>query len=177
MLPSFEELLQLAGFTLRGKNRASCAHCAGHDRSTVAFSNRHAHCFRCGWKSTYLKLARELKIIGEKITPEDRLKLKEIQQQEKRRAQFLAWQNKKLKIVLMKLTRLRIRAKFAAKRLRRDSENELLWSVLARFYHEESNLNMALDFFSMTSISNWLEQDSTPKELIALFNDETRRNR
>jgi hypothetical protein len=174
MLPAFSVLLTHAGFTLRGKSRATCAHCSGHDRTTVAYSETYAHCFRCGWKSSYTKLARELGILSATLSDADRAALEAIRAKEKRRAQFLAWQNIKLKIILKKIETLRERAQLAARVLERWPEEECAWQAIAEFHHKKTRLYAAFDFFSLTQVSNYLEQDSSAEELIRLFNEQAR---
>jgi hypothetical protein len=177
MLPTFGELLTHAGFTLRGKNRATCANCSGHDRTTVAYYETYAYCFRCGWKSSYTKLARELGILSKKLSDEERAALDAISAKEKRRAQFLSWQNEKLKIILKKIETLRARARMATQVLERWPDEETAWAAVANFYHNEIKLYQAFDFFSMTPVSRYLDQDSCGEELIQLFNEQIRRDR
>jgi hypothetical protein len=177
MLPSFPELLTLAGFTLRGKNRATCAWCTGHDQLTASYTHAYVHCFRCGQTKGYIALARELNLITKTLGDADRAKLREIAEKEKRRTEFNAWQNSKLKIVLKKLDGLNYRSRLAHFVLSSYPEDELAWQALENLYKKEAELFAAFDFFAMTAVSDWLEQESTPEELIALFNEQTRRNR
>lgn len=177
MLPDFTELLTLAGFTLRGKRRATCAWCAGHDHITASYTSTYVHCFRCGATKGYIALARELGILSKNLSETDRAKIKEIRVKEKRRIDFLAWQHSKLKIIVEKITILTGRARLAHDVLRVFPEQENAWQALADFYNQEAQLFAAFDFFAMANVSQWLEQESVPKELVALFNEQAGRSR
>lgn len=61
------ELLPLAGFRLRQRNRADCAKCAGGSVRTVSYSAELAHCFRCHWSANSILLARELNLLSPKV--------------------------------------------------------------------------------------------------------------
>jgi exonuclease I len=177
MLPELPELLTLAGFTLRGKNRATCAWCSGHDKITASYTNLYVHCFRCNQTKGYTTLARELGLLDKVISDADRAKLEEIRKKEKRHAEFLAWQKSKLNNIIARFRTLNFRARLAHEVLKFWPEEEHAWATLAETYHKEALLNRAFDFFSMTAVSNWLEEDSTPEEIVALFNEQTRGNR
>src|SRR5690348_16767574 len=58
------ELLERAGFKLRGKNRADCPHCAGGSIATVSFTNELAYCHRCAWKANTTTLAKQLGLLA-----------------------------------------------------------------------------------------------------------------
>ncbi len=53
------DLLERAGFTLRGAKRADCAHCSGSSRGTVSFTDEVAYCHRCHWTANMVTLARQ----------------------------------------------------------------------------------------------------------------------
>jgi hypothetical protein len=48
---------------------------------------------------------------------------------------------------------------------------ELAWDALERFYHAEARLLAALDFLGFAKASNWLEHDSTPREVFAAWKE------
>lgn len=177
MLPDFSELLTLVGFTLRGKRRATCGWCSGHDQFTASYTDTYVHCFRCNQTKGYIALAREQGLITKSLSDADRAKLAAIAEKEKRRTEFLSWQNSKLNNIITKLDRLNWNSRFAAEVLRNDPENDLAWRALANLMHNEAKLFAAFDFFSMATASQWLEQESTPKELVAIFDEQTRRHR
>lgn len=173
MLPSLQELLTLAGFTLRGKRRATCGWCGGRD--DASYTETYVHCFRCNVTKGYITLARELGYITKTLSDVDRAKLEEIRIKEKRRIEFLAWQNTKLNIIIEKLRALNWRVRLAKFALNLNPEYEPAWAMLAKFYHQEARLFAAFDFFSMAPVSGWLEQECGPKELIAIWRNEQAR--
>lgn len=70
------ELLERAGFRLRGRNRADCIHCSGRARLTVSFTDEVAYCHRCAWKANTVTLAKELGISGnghQKLSADEQL--------------------------------------------------------------------------------------------------------
>lgn len=62
-LPPMAELLARSGRTPRSATRADCV-CPGHSRATITFNQEVAHCFRCGWRTNSLQLARALGLRG-----------------------------------------------------------------------------------------------------------------
>lgn len=53
-------ILISAGYSIHGRNRASCPHCSGHSRLTVAFTNDgRFFCHRCGKGGHVRSVARE----------------------------------------------------------------------------------------------------------------------
>jgi hypothetical protein len=57
------DLLALSGRVPRSASRADCT-CSGHSRATISFNREVAFCFRCGWRTNSLQLARALGIRG-----------------------------------------------------------------------------------------------------------------
>ncbi|MBI3483848.1 MAG: hypothetical protein HY012_01670 [Acidobacteria bacterium] len=53
------DLLERAGFRLRGAKRADCAYCSGSSRGTVSFTEEVAYCHRCHWTANVVTLARQ----------------------------------------------------------------------------------------------------------------------
>jgi hypothetical protein len=177
MLPTLEHMLPLAGFILRGKRRATCGWCSGHDQITASYTTTYVHCFRCNRTQGYLSLAKELNILNRTLSDAEHAQLEGIRKKEKRRNDFLAWQKQKINIIQNKFCTLRIRARLAQKHLRIRPSDEACWITLAKFYHQESKLLAAMDFFTMEPVSQWLEEGSTIEELVSLFNEQTRGHR
>lgn len=150
LLPPLKDLLERAGFTVRARNRATCAYCTGGDRMTVSFNEEVAHCFRCQWKTGRYLLARELGIISKDLTPAERLELAREQRQLKRtellRKSFEKWKNRKERNLLDELYGLQFRARFARQVLAIYNQEELAWCALGQLYHRENSLMEELDY-------------------------------
>lgn len=157
MLPDLKTLLKRAGFTLRGKTRATCAYCTGRDRTTVSVGDDTAYCFRCGWKSGRTKMAREQGLLDPlKITEEDRLQLVLEKRQAQQLKEFESWRNTKIKKVLDRMDLLRKRVRAANRHARRHGENDVVWNVLAAAYHSEVQINAEFDGLMLNKHSRWI---------------------
>lgn len=179
MLPPLIDLLSMAGFTVRGHSRATCAYCRGGDRLTVSFNEDVAHCFRCQWKSNRMTLAKELGILEKSLSPAERETLareqKESIRKQKLRAEFNRWKNTHLNKIVYQYQQLHTKARLARKVLALYPDNELAWCALADFYHKESYLSAAFDTFACALVSQWLEQDSQLSEVVQLWRHEQTR--
>lgn len=158
------ELLERAGFRLRGKTRADCIHCAGHAIATVAFTSELAYCHRCAWKSNTTTLARELGLLA--TDPESRrqrrkefLKLNEYRRVIER---FEVWRDGHVRRYSARLRQLGRSAALATEVLAKYPDCEAAWNAFARFCHEEGELCRVLDYLTFAKASPWLEEDSTP---------------
>ena len=63
-LPPLPDLLDRAGFRVRGNKRADCPSCPGHSRATVAFAGEVYFCHRCKRTGNRESLARELGLLA-----------------------------------------------------------------------------------------------------------------
>lgn len=162
------ELLERAGFRLRGRTRADCIHCSGHATATVAFTSELAYCHRCAWKSNTIALARELGLIA--TDPESRrLRREEARRVAEYRAivdRFEAWRDALIRRYSTELRLLGRSAATAKEVLSTYRDCEPAWDAFARFCHREGGLNQLLDFLTFTRAGVWLEEDSEP---LALF--------
>jgi hypothetical protein len=161
------ELLERSGFRLRGKSRADCARCAGHQVATVSFTSEVAFCHRCKWRSNTLALARELGLLA--TDPESR----RLRHEEARRIaeyrrivdRFESWRDALVRKYSSELRQLGRSAALAKEALASDPDWELAWDALARFCHNEGRLNQLLDFLTFAKASPWLEENSEPLDL------------
>jgi hypothetical protein len=161
MIPALPDLLERSSFTLRGRRRAMCPYCSGHDRTTVSFNYEVAHCHRCHWSSGRIKLARELGLLDpEKLTPSDKLQIIIEERRARLREEFRAWKNVKTMELFKELDALRFRARFAHQVLILYPEETLAWQALANFYHNERRIYEQLDFH---------EGLTDKKELVKMF--------
>jgi len=88
--PLMGDLLSHAGFCLRSRTRADCAHCSGTSTGTVAYNAELAHCFRCGWAANARGLARSLGLLREKsLSPEEYERLRRERQALRQHAEVL----------------------------------------------------------------------------------------
>lgn len=161
------DLLEWAGFRVRGLARADCIHCEGHSRGTVAFTSEVAYCHRCKWTANTLTLARELGLLrgdpgASSAFREDARRLAILEGGIKR---FDAWRDNKIRQVSDKYCQLSRAAVHAENVLSRFPDCEEAWDALARFYHAEARLLAAFDWLMFTKASVWLDEDSTPVEL------------
>ena len=162
------DLLDRAGFRIRGATRADCIHCEGHSRGTVAFTIEVAYCHRCKWSANVRTLSRDL---GVPIAPETH----EAREKRDRAAQFSEWVNTLHSILSRRLQLLRRRAELAKNVLNAYPDCEPAWSALAEFYHSEAELLGALDQLTCEKVSEWLESPMTRPRLLAAFEDALRR--
>ena len=63
-LPPLADLLDRAGFRVRGNKRADCPSCPEHSRATVAFTGEVYFCHRCKRTGNRESLARELGLLA-----------------------------------------------------------------------------------------------------------------
>src|SRR5262249_45949452 len=155
------DLLERAGFRLRGKNRADCARCQGRSRATVSFTNEVGHCFRCQWKANTITLAKEL---GIQADPETRQRhQQEMQARARHRSiiqRFEFWRNSHVRRLSDRYRELRFQAQLARDVLHHDPNCDPAWDALARFCHQEGELLRQLDFVTCAKASSWLEADA-----------------
>jgi hypothetical protein len=162
------DLLDRAGFRIRGATRADCIHCEGHSRGTVAFTFEVAYCHRCHWTANVRTLSRDL---GVPTAPETR----EAKRKRDRAAQFSEWVNT-LQVILSRRLRLLTRRAELAKNVLNSYPNcEPAWSALVEFCHSEVELMGALDQLACEKVSQWLESPMTRPRLLAAFEDALRR--
>lgn len=166
-LPPMPELLARAGFHLRCATRADCAKCSGRSTGTVSFTADVAHCFRCGWRTNSVSLARELGLLS--AGPALRAKLR---QEARRRAsfegeiqRFEAWRNAHLRRTSDEILALSRTAIHASRVLQHFPDSEPAWDALARYYHADSRLSAEFDFLTFAKASAWLETDSAASEV------------
>lgn len=163
---SMPRLLELANFRVRG-NQADCARCSGRSRGTVSFTAEVAFCHRCGWTGNRIVLSRELGLLS--TDPVTRLAMR--RERERRETleapirMFEAWRDEQLWCVTDRYRRLSRQAVLAESVLKNYADCEPGWEALARFYHEEAQLSMALDWLTFTKVSIWLEEDSTVSQV------------
>jgi hypothetical protein len=168
------ELLERAGFRLRGKNRADCIHCAGHAVATVSYTTELAYCHRCAWKANTTTLAKELGLFA--TDPESKRQRRDEARRlaEYRRTveRFEAWRNAHIRRYSAELRGLGHSAALATLVLAKYPDCEPAWDALARYCHKEGELNQILDYLIFTKASPWLEKDSTPLELFETWKRE-----
>jgi hypothetical protein len=168
---SMSDLLERAGFRLRGRNRADCIHCSGSAIATVALTGNVAYCHRCKWTANTIMLAKELGLLS--TDPESRRQRRaEAREIAKHRAtirRFEVWRTACIKFYSAKLRRLGRQAALATQVLNKYPDTEPAWDALARFCHEEGELNQMLDFFSCAKASPWLDADETVLDLFELW--------
>jgi hypothetical protein len=169
--PSFIELLQQAGFHIRGR-RADCRYCQseghGRGRATVAFNDEVAFCHRCKWKANVRILSRSL---GVPIPREDHAQRERREQS----ARFSEWVNTCHVIIVRRLRRLTLRAEAAKRHLSQYPEYEPAWDALAEFCHNQPSLLAALDILSFEKLSPWLDRPMSRERLVAAFCDAEKR--
>jgi hypothetical protein len=160
-------LLEIAGFKIRGANRADCIHCEGRSCATVAFTSQVACCHRCKWAVNILGLARELGLLRRNHKAAIALR-EEAQERSKLDVEirpFEAWREARIRQISAKFRLLSRSAIRADGVLARFSDCEQAWEVLAQFYHAEAQLSAAFDWLAFSKASVWLEEDSTPIEV------------
>lgn len=172
-VPAMPELLQRAGYRLRSNTRADCIHCSGHSVATVAFTNEPAYCHRCAWKSNSTTLAKELGLFAD--DPQSRTqRRREAREIVKFRAtieRFELWRNERIRHYSQKLRQLGRSAAIALDVLAVHPECADAWDALARFCHQEGELNRMLDFLTCAKASPWLEEDSEIFDVFRLWRD------
>jgi len=168
------DLLAVGGFRVRTAIRADCAHCVGRSRGTVSYNAEVAHCFRCGWKANRLTLARELGLArkartGSRANARVRREVQHRAKNEGGIRAFTQWRDERLRQVSGRhyaLSRAALRAEQAlASGALTPEEQELAWSAMGRFRHEEARLSAAFDVLTCAKASAWLECDSRIEEL------------
>lgn len=164
---SMRELLERAGFRLRGRNRADCIHCSGHAVATVGFSDEVMHCFRCGAKANIFTLAKQLGLLA--ADPESiRRWQEEARQREARQRiirRFDAWREAHITKYCEELRRLGRSAAIATDVLALYPDCEPAWDAFARYCHREGELQRALAFLTCAKVSPWLEKNYTISEV------------
>jgi hypothetical protein len=167
-----DDLLERAGFRIRGR-RADCIHCVGHARGTVSFTSAVAYCHRCQWRANIVTLARELGLLAG-----DSPALRAFREETKRRAAidaqirpFELWRDERIREVCARYHSLSRSATHAEEVLREfpGFADEAAWDALARFHHAEAQLSRTFDFLTFAKASAWLEKDSTPSEVFAVW--------
>jgi len=165
------DLLEQAGFRIRSTNRADCAHCLGSSARTVGYTLELAHCFRCGWATNRLGLAKHLGLFQN--DPETRAKLRREARHhrgtESTLRQFENWRENRIQRLSTQYRVLGRQAQLAHEVLLRWPDCEPAWDALGRFYQAEARLLAALDFLGFAKASNWLECDSTPGEVFTTW--------
>jgi hypothetical protein len=169
------ELLERAGFGLRGPRRADCAHCTGRSRGTVSYTREVAYCHRCRWTASRRRLARELdpaavRAARSLVTRRNA----QTRSLERELAEFDDWRRNTLRAIYARLERMQRVARTACAVLRREPESQAAWEALARATQEEAQLFMALDFFECARHSAWLEQDSTLADVFQAWRELSR---
>jgi hypothetical protein len=164
---SMSQLLEQAGFVLRGANRADCIRCQGRSRGTVAFTPEVAFCHRCNWTANIVTLAREAGLLrgnSEAATAIlDSLRRRAQLDVELRR--FEAWRQGQIRLVCDRYRSLWKKAGQAIDVLSKFPGCDAAWSALGDFYHHEAHLSAVIDWFTFTKASVWLEVDSGPVEV------------
>jgi hypothetical protein len=157
------DLLERAGFRLRGRSRADCAHCTGHAIATVGFTDEKAHCFRCQWKANATTLAKELGLL--QTDPESkrrwRKEVRELAEYRRTIERFEAWRDALIRKYSARLRQLGRSAAIATSVLERYPDCEPAWDAFARYCHEEAELSQMLDFLCCAKASPWLSEDAT----------------
>lgn len=166
---TMRELLERAGFRVRGPKRADCAHCTGRSRGTVSYTAEVAYCHRCHWTGNVLTLAHRLGLGSPVATADQRAN----EEREALLAAFDAWREARVQEVLARSRALSRCARHAHSILRRDPEREDAWDALARLYHEEPILSATLDFLMCVKASVWLEPDATIEDVFAFWRAST----
>lgn len=164
---SMRELLERAGFVMRGATRADCIHCQGHSRATVAFTAEVAFCHRCKWRANVVTLAREEGLLhgNHRASTAVCATVRRRQQLESQVQRFDVWREEQVRSVSDRYRCLWRAADRAAQVLTRFPECEAAWCALAQFYQAEAQLSAIFDWLMFTKASIWLEADSTPAEV------------
>ena len=161
------DLLDRAGFRVRGTTRADCIHCEGHSRGTVAFTAEVAYCHRCKWTANTVTLARELDLL--RGNPEAVTALRSETQLRVRLEAvikpFETWRDASIREVSDRYRSVSRPAVHASAVLAKLPNCEEAWNALARFYHAEAQLSAAFDWLMFSKTSAWLETDSSPVEV------------
>jgi hypothetical protein len=164
---NLRSLLERAGFRLRGWTRADCAHCEGHSRGTVSFTNEVAFCHRCKWRANTFTLARDLGVLRG-----DNQVVSAFREEAQRRAhveaeikRFEAWRGALIREVSDRYRALSKAGLAAQEVLRESPDCPEAWNQLAQFYEAVAQLSAAFDWLMFTKASIWLEVDSTPVEV------------
>lgn len=164
---SMGDLLVRAGFRLRGKSRADCIHCSGSSVGTVSFTAEVAHCFRCGWKSNTVTLARELGLAG--TTGANRQEQRELAEYLRTIERFEKWRDAHVRRLSTELRVLGRTAARATEVLKIYPDCEPAWDAFARFAHREAELNYALDMLTFAKAGVWSEEDCTVLDLFEFW--------
>lgn len=164
-------LLRSSGFRIRNSKRADCVHCTGKARGTVSYNTDVAHCFRCGWATNTVTLARTLGLYANDL--EQRLRQREeticrINIEEVIR-QFDEWRERRIRYVSDRFRTLGRAATWANEVLRIYPGCEEGWEALTRYYHQKARLSAHFDFLCFTKASEWLETDSTAVEVFRIW--------
>jgi hypothetical protein len=164
---SMRQLLEQAGFVMRGATRADCIHCQGHTWGTVAFTSEVAFCHRCKWRANVVTLARETGLLSSNVqaTMAIRATVRRRQQLESQVQRFEVWRESQIRSVSDRYRCLGRSATRAAQVLAKFPDCEAGWCALARFYHAEAHLCAIFDWLMFTKASYWLDADSTPTEV------------
>jgi hypothetical protein len=171
--PPMLELLERAGFRVRGRNRADCIHCSGHSIATVSFTDEVAHCFRCEWKANTITLKKELGLFGDNPAAKRGWR-QERRERERHRLiirRFEAWRGGHINRLSAELRQLGRNAVLAADVLKHYPNCGPAWDAFARYCHSEGELNWILDWLTCTKASPWLEKDSTIIDVFELWKD------
>jgi hypothetical protein len=161
------DMLEKAGFRVRGESRADCAHCEGRSRATVSFTAEVAFCHRCKWRANTLTLARELGLLKEDtgVVSAFREEARRRRHLEAEIERFEAWRGAMIREVSDRYRALSKAAITAEKMLRESPECPKAWHQLAQFHGAVAQLSAAFDWLMFTKASVWLEVDSTPVEV------------
>jgi hypothetical protein len=164
---SMRQLLEYAGFAVRGANRADCVHCEGHSRGTVAFTSEVAFCHRCKWRANVITLARGVGLFqsDSHTTAATRAKVRHRQHLELQVQQFELWREGQIHSISDRYRRLWSAAGRAVQVLLKFPECEAAWCALAQFYQAEAHLSAIFDWLMFIKASIWLDADSTPTEV------------
>ncbi|MCL5287746.1 MAG: hypothetical protein M1453_07100 [Acidobacteria bacterium] len=199
------ELLERAGFRLRGTKRADCAHCPGHSRGTVSFTGEVAYCHRCHWTANAVTLARQVGVPTGRAFPGTDAGLKPGPtngtsnrprpvgppfraasqpadlarlRREALLREFELWRQQQIQR-LYDEDRARTRAIMRCNDwMQRIPEcEEQGWEALKRYYDDVARLNCAIDFLTCAVDSRWLERDSTIVDVFRAWRRWLRRQR
>ena len=164
---SMNQLLERAGFVIRGATRADCIHCQGQSRGTIAFTSEVAFCHRCKWRANVVTLAREAGLLHSNLHSTTAIRdiVRRREQVESQVQRFEVWREGQIRSVSNRYRFLGRAAVLALQILSKFPDCEAAWETLARFYHAEADLSAIFDWFMFTKASNWLEVDSTPVEV------------
>jgi hypothetical protein len=164
---SMRQLLERAGFVMRGATRADCTHCQGHSRATVAFTTEVAFCHRCKWRANVVTLAREAGLLygNDQATTAICATVRRRQQLEAQVQRFDMWREGQIRSVSGRYRCLWRAAGRAAQVLLKFPDCEAAWCALTQFYQTEAQLSAIFDWLMFTKASIWLEADSAPAEV------------